>query len=65
MVILNLIIILSFIINNFITFFKNNCYKKRSYMWKCDECGAIFDLESIPEKCPECGSEDGTFSLVD
>jgi rubrerythrin len=34
-------------------------------MWKCDECGATFDLECIPEKCPECGAEDGTFSLVD
>lgn len=34
-------------------------------MWKCDECGVIFDLEGIHEKCPECGAEDGTFSLVD
>ena len=34
-------------------------------MWKCDECGATFDSEDIPEKCPECGAEDGTFSLVD
>lgn len=33
--------------------------------WKCDKCGATFDLEDIPEKCPECGAEDSTFSLVD
>jgi rubrerythrin len=34
-------------------------------LWKCDECGAKFDLEDIPKKCPECGCDDGTFSLVD
>jgi rubrerythrin len=33
--------------------------------WKCDECGATFDLQDIPEKCPKCGRDDGTFSLVD
>jgi len=33
--------------------------------WKCDKCGATFHLEDIPEKCLECGAEDGTFSLVD
>jgi len=32
---------------------------------KCDQCGDIFDLYDIPEKCPRCGAEDGTFSLVD
>ncbi|MFX1587587.1 MAG: rubredoxin-like domain-containing protein [Promethearchaeota archaeon] len=33
--------------------------------WKCDECGYTFDLEDIPETCPECGQEDGTFSLIE
>ena len=33
--------------------------------WKCDKCGKIFEHEDIPEKCPECNSEAGTFSLVD
>jgi len=33
--------------------------------WKCDECGATFDLDEIPKKCPECKCDDGTFSLVD
>jgi len=33
--------------------------------WKCDKCGSNFDLEDIPEKCPNCGAEDGTFSIVD
>jgi len=33
--------------------------------WKCDKCGAVFDLGDIPEKCPECGSDDATFSMVD
>ena len=33
--------------------------------WKCDECGATFDLDNIPEKCPECDADDGTFSLVE
>lgn len=31
--------------------------------WECDSCGAVFDLDDIPETCPECGSEDTTFSL--
>ena len=34
-------------------------------MWKCDECGATFELEGFPEKCPKCGAKDGIFSLVD
>jgi rubrerythrin len=34
-------------------------------VWKCDKCGAKFDLEDIPEKCPECGAEDDTFSLLE
>ncbi|MHA1192275.1 MAG: rubredoxin-like domain-containing protein [Promethearchaeota archaeon] len=33
--------------------------------WKCDKCGKTFEIEDIPEKCPECNSDDGTFSLVD
>ena len=32
--------------------------------WKCDKCGKTFEHEEIPENCPECNSEDGTFSLV-
>jgi rubrerythrin len=34
-------------------------------VWKCDECGATFDLEEIPEKCPDCGEEEVTFSLIE
>jgi len=33
--------------------------------WKCDKCGATFDMEDIPKKCPECEAEDGTFSLIE
>ncbi|MFW9951203.1 MAG: rubredoxin-like domain-containing protein [Candidatus Thorarchaeota archaeon] len=33
--------------------------------WKCDQCGALFDNVDIPEKCPECGINDGTFSLIE
>ena len=33
--------------------------------WKCDRCQAIFEMEEIPQKCPKCGTEDGTFSLVE
>ena len=33
--------------------------------WKCDTCGAAFELQDIPETCPKCGTEDGTFSLID
>jgi rubrerythrin len=33
--------------------------------WKCDICGTAFENEEIPEKCPKCGSEEGTFSLID
>ena len=33
--------------------------------WKCDKCGHDFDLDDFPEKCPSCGAEDGTFSMVD
>jgi rubrerythrin len=46
----------------------NSREKKRSdatIKWKCDECGYEFDLPEIPEKCPNCGKEDGTFSLID
>ena len=34
-------------------------------MWKCDKCGATFDLADIPKDCPGCGANDGTFSLID
>jgi rubrerythrin len=34
-------------------------------MWKCDTCGAIFDIIDIPQECPECGANDGTFSLIE
>jgi len=33
--------------------------------WKCDTCEATFNVDDIPEKCPKCGIEDGTFSLID
>lgn len=33
--------------------------------WKCDTCGATFESEDIPEKCPKCSVDDGTFSLID
>jgi rubrerythrin len=33
--------------------------------WKCDKCEAEFELEEIPEECPECGATDGTFSLIE
>lgn len=33
--------------------------------WKCDKCGYIFELDDIPEDCPECGEDEGTFSLID
>jgi rubrerythrin len=33
--------------------------------WKCDKCGETFNLDDIPEKCPKCGEEESTFSLVD
>lgn len=24
--------------------------------WQCAECGAIGDIESLPETCPDCGA---------
>ena len=33
--------------------------------WKCDTCGATFELDDIPEECPKCGTNTGTFSLID
>lgn len=33
--------------------------------WKCDKCGHEFSEDDIPSKCPGCGAEDGTFSMVD
>ena len=36
--------------------------------FKCDKCGAEFEKDDFPkegEPCPECGTTDGTFSLVE
>jgi len=33
--------------------------------WQCDKCGFEFDLDDIPEECPNCGESEGTFSLVE
>lgn len=33
--------------------------------WKCDKCGTEFKLEDIPEECPECKANDGTFTLIE
>ena len=33
--------------------------------WKCDKCGFLFNEDDIPEKCPQCGTDNGTFSLVE
>ncbi len=36
-------------------------------LWKCDKCGAEFELDEIPEEdfsFPDCGADDGTFSLL-
>lgn len=35
--------------------------------FKCDKCGHEFESDGFPEegfKCPGCGSEDATFSIV-
>lgn len=24
--------------------------------WQCAQCGAIGDIESLPERCPDCGA---------
>jgi len=36
--------------------------------WKCDKCSHEFDLDDFPEegfKCPGCGGEDCSFSLLE
>lgn len=33
--------------------------------WKCDKCGADFNLDDIPDECPECKANDGSFSLME
>ena len=36
-------------------------------LWKCDKCGAEFELDDFPEEdisCPDCGADNGTFSLL-
>ncbi|MBA7615120.1 hypothetical protein ES703_22397 [subsurface metagenome] len=36
--------------------------------WKCDKCGHEFDSDDFPEegfKCPGCGGEDCSFSLLE
>lgn len=25
-------------------------------VWRCDDCGAVGDLDDIPEQCPDCGA---------
>ncbi len=32
--------------------------------FKCEKCGAEFEAEDFPEKCPKCGKEDATFKLL-
>ena len=35
--------------------------------FKCDKCGNEFDHDDFPEegfKCPSCGADDGTFSIL-
>lgn len=35
---------------------------------KCDQCGAEFEYDGLPEEgmeCPECGSTEASFSIVD
>ena len=37
-------------------------------LWKCDICGAEFELDDFPEgdfSCPSCGADNGMFSLQD
>jgi rubrerythrin len=36
--------------------------------WKCDKCGYEFDSDDFPEegfKCPGCGDEDCSFSILE
>jgi rubrerythrin len=33
--------------------------------WECDKCDESFEMDDIPEKCPKCGADDGTFSLIE
>lgn len=36
--------------------------------FKCDKCGYEFDLDDFPDegfKCPGCGGEDCTFTLLE
>jgi hypothetical protein len=35
-------------------------------MWQCYECGAMGDIEAIPDMCPDCGaSKESIFYYVD
>jgi rubrerythrin len=45
-------------------------YLKENDDWmklKCDQCGAEFEHDGLPEEdmeCPECGASDGSFEIV-
>jgi len=26
-------------------------------LWRCAQCGAVGDIDGIPERCPDCGAE--------
>lgn len=38
--------------------------KGKKVYWRCRNCGAIFELEKAPEKCPVCKHPQAYFELV-
>lgn len=31
-------------------------YGEAELAWRCDECGAMGDIDDLPDTCPDCGA---------
>ncbi|MFC6989826.1 rubredoxin-like domain-containing protein [Haloplanus sp. GCM10025708] len=42
-------------------------YGEGVLMWRCNECGAMGDIEDLPDACPDCGAptEDIYYAIED
>lgn len=34
-----------------------HAFGEAELMWRCGECGAMGDVSSVPDTCPDCGAE--------
>ena len=34
----------------------SSAFGEAELLWRCAECGAVGDIEDLPEACPDCGA---------